>query len=98
MSNILTAKENFPEERPKWETISQNSSSVKTYWSQWDQLEVHNGVLCRRWESADGQQTKKQVILPQKYRQTILEELHGAKSAGHMGIRKTLEKVKMRYY
>ena len=48
MSNILTAKENFPEERPKWETISQNSSSVKTYWSQWDQLEVHNGVLCKR--------------------------------------------------
>ena len=97
INTVLMAKEGT-KERPRWEEISAYSPAVKTYWAQWDQLEVHSGVLCKKWESADGEQTQLKVILPGKYRNEILEQLHGSKTAGHMGLRKTLEKVRTRYY
>ena len=35
------------EERPKWTTISGMSKSVKSYWSQFQRLCIHDDLLCR---------------------------------------------------
>lgn len=96
LGKLVTMVEN-EEQRPEWKEISGFSSEFKMYWSQWKQLVVKEGILCRRWESNDGKQVNYKVVLPKKFRQTVLSELHGARTAGHLGIRKTKEKVQDRY-
>ena len=50
--------------RPKWEDVSPCDRTVKSLWAQWDQLEIHDRVLCRRWEEESGARVSYQIILP----------------------------------
>ena len=84
---IMKAKEKG-RNRPEWESISTESASSKVYWAQWQQLELHEGVLCRRFESEDGKRWKLQMILPSCLRENVLDELHDSKTACHQGVRK----------
>ena len=97
MGQILTALEQNSE-RPVWKKISGLSPEFKMYVSQWKQLEVRQGVLCRKWESDNGKQVEYKVVLPKKFRKIVLTELHESKTAGHLGVRKTKEKVQSIYY
>ena len=85
-------------ERPDWKVISSKSSAMQTYWRLWDQLTVKDGVLCRRWELDDGRLGKWRTVLPEKYRLDLVRELHGGKSSGHLGVKKTTAKVCARFY
>ena len=85
-------------ERPEWNSITDQNSVVKCYWNQWDSLVLKDGVLHRRWESADGQSHRLQLILPRKRIPEVLEELHSSASGGHFGVNKTLGKVRERFY
>ena len=84
--------------RQSWETVSASSSAHRTLWSLWDQLEVRDGVLYRRWESDDGKSTRWRLVLPEKLKNVVLGELHGGVTDGHLGVKKTLAKVKFPYY
>ena len=46
---ILQFKEQSPV-RPKWEDVSPYDQVVQSLWAQWEQVEIRDGVLCRRWE------------------------------------------------
>ena len=35
--------------RPQWADVSPESAEVKSYWSQWDRLQIRDQILCRRW-------------------------------------------------
>ena len=85
-------------ERPDWKVISSKSSAMQTYWRLWDQLTVKDGVLCRRWQSDDGRLVKWRTVLPEKYRLDLVRELHGGKSSGHLGVKKTTAKVCAKFY
>jgi hypothetical protein len=74
------------------------TSALKTLWSQWDRLEIIGGILFRKFESNDGQSTIKQMIVPQSKKKDILHYFHDIPSAGHLGVDKTLEKLKTGYY
>ena len=39
-------------EKPKWEQISNQSQTLKSYWSQWGRVKLENGVLYRTWISS----------------------------------------------
>ena len=97
MSWIIKSKEDGGG-RPEWKVESHLTASCKTYWSQWDQLEVRDGLLSRRWESDDGKSVKWLLVVPLKFRKEILAELHGGKLSGHLGVSKTLAKVMFRYF
>ena len=84
--------------RPAWKDVSVENKSIKTYWSQWDRLSLRNSVLCRRWESETGDEVCWQFVIPSNSRKDILHELHTMETAGHLGINKTLERVKDRFY
>ena len=47
---LVRAKENG-EARPEWGTLPHLPASTKMYWLQWDHLEIHEGVICTRYES-----------------------------------------------
>ena len=97
MSWVIQAKKEGSS-RPEWKTVSSLPAPNKTYWSQWDQLTVREGLLQRRWESDDGKSVRWQLVLPRPFRKEILNEVHAGQLSGHLGVRKTEAKVKYRYY
>ena len=84
--------------RPDWSAMSTKSSVEKFYWRMWNQLELKHGVLCRRWESDQGDDIEWHTVLPESLHKEVIEELHGGKSSGHLGVKKTRAKVRMRLY
>ena len=84
--------------KPTWEEIAPHSSNTKTYCAQWQSLRVFEGVLYRLWETPSGDDVVKQLILPKSLRQGVLQQLHDARTAGHLGIAKTLGRVRQRFY
>jgi dUTPase len=84
-------------ERPKHCTIAHFSLASKSYWAQWNRLEVKEGVLLRRFWSKDGSATWMQVILPRNLRQNVLEQLHDSPSGGHLGFDKTFARIQKRF-
>ena len=84
--------------RPAWKDIYVENKAIKTYWSHWDRLSLRSGVLCRRWESETGDEVRWQFVIPSNLRKDILHELHTKETAGHLGVNKTLERVKDRFY
>ena len=85
------------EERPKWTDVSGMSNRVKSYWSQFQRLCIHDDLLCRIWY--EGKKPEKyQIIVPRDLRKTVLQHCHDSIIGGHFGMRKTLEKVRQKYY
>ena len=84
--------------KPKWQEISALSPATKVYLGEWERLHLRDGTLYRRWESKDGKQVIWQTILPECCRQHAMDELHNAKTAGHLGYKKTLGKMRDRFY
>jgi len=55
-------------------------------------------VLERHWESADGKARTAQIVIPRSKVREVLAEIHEGTSGGHLGVRKTLQKARRRYY
>ena len=64
-------------------------------WAQFDQLTIIDDVLVRQLE---GLKTKLQVIVPMTERRTILSHYHDNRTSAHLGLRKTLAKIRQGYY
>ena len=95
---ILKAREKS-DEPPSWEEISPCSVATKAYWSKWSQLEVKDGVLHYVWTPPnDTGRVRKLIILPSSLRTDVIDELHNSKSSAHMGVFKTHQKLRIRYY
>ena len=70
-----------------------------SYWSQWGRLLPRDGLVLRRWENKKtGQKIYQQICLPESFVPQALHVLHNSLSAGHLGVSKTLEKVRRRFY
>jgi len=83
---------------PEWKDISDQGPIYKSYWAQWKSLVLRNGVLVRHWESTDGKKKTAQVVIPRSKVKEVLAEMHGGTSGGHLGVNKTIDKVRQRYY
>ena len=94
---VLIWKES-QEEKPDWEEIAPYSHNTKIYVGQWESLTIINGVLYRLWETPAGDVTLKQLILPKALRPKVLQQLHNLPTSGHLGVAKTLGRVRQRFY
>ena len=75
------------------------SEEIRHYAKQINQLYLTNeGVLFRRFDLPDGRNCEHQLVVPEHLREELLVHLHNAKTAGHRGIRKTLEECRTSYY
>lgn len=79
--------------RPPVNEISSEGYFVKTLWNQFDLLDVQDGLLVRQLYD-----TTTQVILPLSQRREVLRVSHDNRSGGHLGIKKTLQRIRQRYY
>ena len=93
---VLEWKES--DHKPTWDEISHLGSEPKHYWSQWDRLKVHNGVLYREWYEPQGTSPTLQLVLPKVWRAEVMTLLHDNICTGHMGIHRTLARVRARFY
>lgn len=61
-----------------------------------------NGVLMRKWRpvdaSADEWNEVHQIVVPKKFRTEILTLSHDAPVGGHLGVRKTLDRIQRHFY
>ena len=86
--------------RPKWKKVSHEEGDIKALWSQWQSLEVRDGILYRKFQT----ETKKeptilyQLVAPKRLRKEIMRHLHDHRTGGHLGITKTLYNVRRRFY
>ena len=85
-------------ETPDWDDIAPRSKDTKILWSFWSRLAVHDGILKRRFESADGKKESWQVIIPKTLREEFLKTIHGGMSGGHLGLKKTSAAIQQRAY
>ena len=79
-------------ERPKADKIHSESPCTRQLWLMWNQLELHDGILYKKWKS------KLQLVIPRSQRKTILYASHNAKVAAHLGMKKTYKKIQQRFY
>ena len=85
-------------EKPPWEVIAPHSQTTKVYCAQWQSLKLTDGVLYRIWETPSGDATVVQLVLPKSMRHEVLQQLHNAKTSGHLGVAKTLGRLRERFY
>lgn len=85
-------------QRPSWQDVSKLSPATKNYWAQWDSLHLENGLLKRKWESANGSKYVMQIVVPKSRTTDVLQEMHGGPTGGHMGMNKTLDRIRSKFY
>ena len=75
-------------------------TDVRTLCSQWASLEVRDGLLYRKKESNNSGRhtTIFQLVAPQEVREQAFKHLHSSKTGGHLGINRTLDSVRLRFY
>ncbi|VDI62731.1 Hypothetical predicted protein [Mytilus galloprovincialis] len=88
ISEILMRIED--KKRPEWNEISNQSAVIKTLWRQWDRLEIHQGLLHRKWIENETEEFL-QLIVPTSKR-------HDIPTGGHLGIDKTLDRMQKTFY
>ena len=65
--------------------------------NQLKRLQLLDGILCRKFETADNQVVLQQIV-PPSMTQEILSACHSSPTTGHLGVAKTSEKIKQRFY
>lgn len=84
--------------RPSWSQVSTKSPVFKCYWSEWETLELANDVLHRRWHTDTPNKSHLLPVIPKDLQGELLRYVHDNPSGGHFGRKKTLSKVKDKYY
>ena len=84
--------------KPKWSEVAGCSPATKSLWAQWESLLMHDGLLCRKWETPKGNACHLQLVVPREKVNDILRAYHDGSSGGHLGIKRTLTKIKERFY
>ena len=87
--------DSFPDKYPK-----QATAVVQTLWNQRKQMVLEDGTLYRKFKDilGGGLHPKLQLVLPAVRIQEVLTGLHDSPVGGHLGAKKTLEKVRSRFY
>lgn len=82
--------------RPFISKIIQQRFVVKSPWNQFDRLCMREGLLMRKWILLPLCKDTFQAIIPERWKE--LEMCHDSQSLGHLGVTKTLAKIKQNYY
>ena len=85
-------------EKPSQDQMVGFSQEHRRLLQQWEQLELKNGLLHRRYENDQGTQIHLQLVIPRALRPQVLQELHAGVSGGHLGEGKTANRLKERFY
>ena len=83
--------------KPSRGIINRHSKEVRELCGLWPTLLIENGLLCRRWSTSTNQSTK-QLLAPPSIRAEIFQQLHSNRTGGHLGRKRTVHKVRTRFF
>ena len=104
LTELSTAQQEDPSIGQVWSALSNGNinqvdkSKHQTYsllLREWDRLKMQNGVMYRI-VTPSGKSRCSQLVLPEKYRNTVMKSLHD--DSGHLGLDKTYGLIKDRFY
>ena len=106
---VPSSRESPIVDREKLKQMQHEDESLRKYWDRGDVLvkgqaeisfEEKRGVLYRLYKHpyVNGGKPLKQVMVPEKLRRPIMEVAHGSIMGGHMGIKKTTDKIQSAFY
>jgi len=84
--------------KPDWHEISSKSFGTKSLWNTWDSLEICDNILYRNIKPYQNLPGKLQLVLPRSLRLDTFKTVHGTPFGGHLGYRKTLAKIRARFF
>ena len=84
--------------RPQHREVVSLSPEARYYWSIWDSLSLVDGCLHRHFHCKDGTGSYLQLVVPKTLRDEILHQVHNSILSGHLGRKKTLQKLLQRFY
>lgn len=84
--------------KPTGNIVNVASLATRHYLQCWDALELNNGILMRRFNKKDGSGSFLQLITLKKLQKDVLYQMHNGLLSGHLGRKKTKEKLLQRYY
>ena len=96
LTEILKAKEEGTD-TPHW-TPQGQATELKQLIQLWNQLWVKDGLLWQELEDEQGSSSTLQLVLPRKYREQIVMELHAGAMGGHLAVNKTHSRLKEQFY
>ena len=85
-------------ERPSGKEVASTSPATHHYWLYWDALFLMEGVLFRKFAKRDGTGHYVQFVVPRSMKDVVLYQMHEALTSGHLGKRKTRERLLRRFY
>ena len=96
IGEILQAKQGNC--KPATEHAKGQNLEYRRLFQQWEQLTVSDGILWREYAQPREDRGWTQLVVPKKFHQDILRDLHEGVTGGHLGEVKTLSKLKERFY
>ena len=84
--------------RPPRSHLQGLSRDVWNMWNLFDELTIRHGIVCRKHENLRTDQMIFQQVVPPALVQDILHSLNSDDTSAHLGVTKTLEKVRSRFY
>ena len=84
--------------KPNRDQVAGYSPDVRHLWIEWVRLQRTDGVLYIKWINPKTQQPFVQLLLPKSIRNKIIELCHDTPISGHLGVEKTMSKLKQRVY
>ncbi len=85
-------------ERPTGKESSSSSHATRHLLIGWDDLVMEQGVLLRKFNKRDGTGSFLQFVTPRSMQKEVLHQMHNSVMSGHLGKKKTREKLLQRYY
>ena len=96
-------------DKQKLKQMQSEDESLQKYWDRSDVLvkgqaeisfEVKSGILCPIYKHSfvHGGKPVKQVMVPKQLRPRIMKVAHGSTMGGHLGIKKTTDKIVSAFY
>ena len=84
--------------RPAFKKVRKSSEEIRHYWSIFGEIILKDSCLYRKHE--DSMMTvRAQLLVPNANREEVLRALHdSAHGGGHLGVKKTAEKISERFY
>lgn len=86
------------DKRPSSQEMVTHSPATRHYWILWDSLRFQDGILMKKFMKQDRSGEYMQFIVPRSMRQEILYQMHDSLVSGHLGCKKTKEKILQRFY
>ena len=86
--------------RPSRQDLLAEGDPVRALCEQWTKLEIVEGVLYRKKivRNNHRETVLYQLVAPQELRMKIFEHLHSSRTGGHLGVNRTVDHVRRRFY